>query len=49
MGVSLMPQVDATWMQHKPLFFVLHLAPLAKLRREAIAPNGHGRGVHARA
>ena len=32
-----------------PLFFVLHLASLAKLRREAVATNGHGRGVRARA
>ena len=32
-----------------PLFFVLHLASLAKLYREVIASNGHGRGVHARA
>ena len=32
-----------------PLFFVLHLASLAKLRREGVASNGHGRGVHARA
>ena len=32
-----------------PLFFVLHLASLTKLRREAVATNGHGRGVRARA
>ena len=32
-----------------PLSIVLHLASLAKLRREAVVSNGHGRGVHARA
>ena len=31
-----------------PLSIVLHLASLAKLRREAVVSNGHGRGVHAR-
>src|SRR5215471_13072635 len=32
-----------------PLFFVFHLASLAKLRREAGATSGHGRVVDARA
>ena len=32
-----------------PLFFVLHLASLAKLRREAGATPGHGRVADARA
>jgi hypothetical protein len=33
-----------------PLFFVLHLASLAKLRREAsAATSGHGRVADARA
>ena len=32
-----------------PLSIVLHLASLVKLRREAVATNGHGRGVRARA
>jgi hypothetical protein len=32
-----------------PLFFVLHLASLAKLRREAGAISGHGRVADVRA
>jgi hypothetical protein len=32
-----------------PLFFVLHLASLTKLRREAGATPGHGRVADARA